>query len=351
MLILIIVPSISQGGAEHQALLLSKLLSTTHDVVVLTKYNKHNSISNGIIRRIEDNLSLLIRIIQVFITSKKVAYVVSFLPQSHYYSIIAKLFFSTKLITAIRNDLRYYRSGLEDIHSWRFNILDYFTDIYTVQNEDVARTLRWKGTRKRISIIPNMLSLAGDQEKIVTVNNNNRHGITIVQRLSWQKDPLYMIKLCQLINSEIQIDIIGNGEYYSLVKNKLTDYRNISVHGLLSEDEVRRKMSTSLLGLLTSFYEGMPNVITEYIFNGCIPLSTSNHYIHSILDHLNLDLNLILTGVDIYRDAATINNIYSSLNHDLTRRIELQRKLLSKLKSFHDQELIHSQWVSLLESE
>ena len=26
-----------------------------------------------------------------------------------------------------------------------------------------------------------------------------------------------------------------------------------------------------LLGILTSFYEGMPNIVAEYILNGCFP--------------------------------------------------------------------------------
>jgi len=338
--ILILTPSLTHGGAEVQSRLLLMLLNSKLHASALAK-DRITLPSVIPFSKVFINFIYLCQIFQLC-SNNRVTHVISFLPQSHVFAIFAKLVTRGKLIVSIRNDLRYCRSSLEDAYSYKFDILCSFIDAFSVQSDQMFRFLQWRlRTDKRIHIIPNILDRANNACSIMS-SQDHKDGIIIVQRMSLQKDPNHMIRLCQHINPRIPIDIYGDGEFLSLTRRRLSNYPNIAVHGRIEKQEILKTMATKRLGILTSFYEGMPNVISEYIQHQCLPLSTPNEY-HEYLSEGFSSL-LRLRGIDPQQDANIVNSLYFT-NYNTLQKINSE--LHDRLCTYHSSSIILDSWLHL----
>ena len=344
MKIILVANSVIRGGAEKQALLIYKYLSANHEVILLVK-NKTLKKNNWLTWNIE-NLTYLLKIFILRFKSRDVDFILSIMPISHYAAIILKILFNANLVISIRNDLRYYKGALEDIHSFKFSILNYFANFYVVQNDISARLLRWKNVRRKIFVINNLLDIP--QDNIKYLNNNIRSGIVFIQRLDWQKDPLYMIELIKKIDSRIKISVYGTGEYLKLFKKELKRFNNISINGSIDNTLLMKIIQQKLLGILTSFYEGMPNIIAEYILNGCFPVSTSNVYTNNLNQYK--ENNYILKGFDASIDAKNINKYYFELYSDKNKQRKIAKLNYDALLDFHNDKLNYSDWKDVFDS-
>ena len=344
MKIIIVANSINGGGAEKQASLIYKYLSANHEVILLVK-NKIPEKLNWLSWNIE-NLIYLLQILILRFKLKDVDFILSIMPISHYAAIILKVLFNANLVISIRNDLRYFQSQLEDLYNFKFSILNYFANIYVVQNYDSARLLKWKNVKKKIYIINNFLDLPKDKSKYLNING--RSGIVFIQRLAWQKDPLYMMEIIKKIDNSIKISIYGGGEYLKIFKKNLAGFENVKIFGKVESLEIKKAIESNLLGILTSFFEGMPNVIAEYILKGCIPVSTNNVY----TDNLNQysKNNLILKGIDPCIDAKKINQYYFELHSDKNKQRKIAKLNYDALLDFHNDKLNYSDWKDVFDN-
>lgn len=341
--IIIITPSKTYGGAEVQSKLLQEILQEEKEVKLLAK-DEIRVAKSIILRKVLINVIYLIKISK-YCMSNNVEFVISFLPQSHIFSIYAKVISQSKLITAIRNDLRYCRSSLEDAYRWNFDILSYFTDVFTVQTDEMKRFIRWRiNYQKSVKVIPNILDLYDNYVGKYEDNIIVRKGVIIVQRMSHQKDPIYMIELCKSIQPSIPIDIFGDGPYLRLVKESLKENENITIHGHATKEVVIKMMKNKKIGILTSYYEGMPNVITEYVQNGCLPISTYNEYHYKLTNIYHNTLKI--GGVDPENDSKIINTSYNLPASNIKK---IQANLMDKLLQIHSKKEILSSWINLLD--
>lgn len=338
MKIILVANSISGGGAERQAYLIYKYLSKNHKVVLLIK-NSSTEKKNWFSWNFE-NLIYFLKIFVLRFEMNEVNYILSIMPISHYSAIILKILFKAKLIISIRNDLRYYKGALENIYSFKFSILDYFVNSYVVQNYVAARLLKWKNVQKEIFVINNLLDIYKDDKKLSHLHE--RDGIVFIQRLDWQKDPLYMLELIKRIDNRIKISIYGEGKYLRFIKKNLFGLKNVIIYGKVQSIQIKKAIQQNLLGILTSFYEGMPNIIAEYILNGCIPVSTSNVY----TDNLNKfkENNAFLRGIDACADAQNINNYYFDLYLNKSKYKRIANLNYQALLDFHKDKLNYSDW-------
>ena len=121
-----------------------------------------------------------------------------------------------------------------------------------------------------------------DQEKIDnSIKENNNHSkntIITVGRLTNQKGHLALIHSFQYVVKEIknaQLIILGQGPLEDKIKEeikKLHLEKNIKLIGYQKNPYIYMKKST--IFVLSSFYEGMPNVILEAMYCGLPIIST-----------------------------------------------------------------------------
>ncbi len=344
MNIILSVNSLNTGGAEKQAYLIKEYLSRDFNIFLLVLHTK--KIEKNFLYKFLNYSKYLYKIIRLRIKLNNVSHVLSIMPQSHYASIILKILFKARLHISIRNDLRYYKANLEDINSYKFKILTFFVDSFIVQSNNSARLLKWKNVQKEIHVINNLLEVPKANNNFL--NFNDRSGIVFVQRLDWQKDPIHMLEIIKRLDRRIKISIYGKGEYLKLFKEYLIGFKNVKIYGKVQSEIIKQAIENNLLGILTSFFEGMPNIIAEYILNGCIPVSTANVY----TDNLNLykEKNLVLKGINASIDAEKINQYYFELYSDKNKQSKIAKHNYYALLDFHNDKSNYSDWNDVFDN-
>lgn len=129
-----------------------------------------------------------------------------------------------------------------------------------------------------------------DKKKIRTIYNpfifekpNHRHpskdvDLCFVGRLEAQKNPMLFLNLSHLlllVHPSFTIRIVGSGRLFENLESEI-DRRKLGSCIILqsySPEKVADCFASSKFSLLTSFYEGMPNVILESLQYECIPFS------------------------------------------------------------------------------
>ena len=109
----------------------------------------------------------------------------------------------------------------------------------------------------------------------IQINNNKENYYIMVGRLVEQKGYDSIIetaKVCKENNKEIHIKIFGDGEKYNELMKKIKKYNlNIELLGNVKDIENYYKKAKALI--LTSKYEGFPNVLLEANACGCPVIS------------------------------------------------------------------------------
>ncbi|WP_253912568.1 glycosyltransferase family 4 protein [Vibrio sp. B1Z05] len=142
----------------------------------------------------------------------------------------------------------------------------FFTDKLIVLNEsdyDIAVGLL--GYRKDIvKIIPNGVNTDVFSPR---ETSNKRFHIVMVGRLWKQKNPLCLVKAVKILrdrNVDVKLDLIGDGELSSEIKNFVESnnmHNNVEILGWI--DSVEKLLPAYDLFVLPSLWEGMPLAILE----------------------------------------------------------------------------------------
>ena len=162
----------------------------------------------------------------------------------------------------------------------------FFHFFYKLSSEIIVNSFEFKKRLKKIlnlnsHVIYNSIGLPKkiNKKKINFFNHYKNLKIISIGRLTDQKDHLTLIKSLNILNEQgvkFKLYLVGQGINYNKIYNFIKDYKltsNIKLAGFKSK--AYEYMSSADLFILSSKYEGLPNVLLEAQFLG-VPIISSD---------------------------------------------------------------------------
>ena len=292
--ITILINSLARGGAENQVKILTEFLDIKNLYILINqndvKVNKPvpkfliKKETNSRIVRLIKGIYNLIRFYQPR------GIVISFMEQSNFVNIISKLLGNRHgCFISVRISPSYYKEKrFGSLWVFLMKILYPHADLIISNSKDCEIELKSliKTDPKKIITIPNIIcSKPIEQKNIYKFSNDT---LITVGRLENQKNIGFQIRLISFFrknNLPWKLIIVGDGSLkLSLInlakKLKLRvglelNNENYDVVFLGLIDDPRSIISKSSIFVLTSFYEGMPNVILEAMSRGAVIVSSN----------------------------------------------------------------------------
>ena len=279
--IAVFVKHLTSGGAEKQAVLLTKVLSTDYDVhlVVFNAEKAHQKYLDMIHEAPKVHLALLnggylsrFRQLFSYIKENNIELIFSYLTAANLYACLAGSITGAKVITGLRNAELPTRKLIVDRFLSNHMAAITIANCFSGKRNFVSHGFK----EKKIQVIPNCIdnispfSLKKETETI---------DIITVGRFVEQKDYLTAIKSVSQAyrtHKEIRFNIIGFGkleqEIRKWVKEEgIADITNI----LINPDNISNYLSNADIYLSTSLFEGTSNSIMEGM-NADLPIIATN---------------------------------------------------------------------------
>ena len=340
------------GGAERQILMLSNhLAEKDHEVhlVILNEFNTRYAINDKVIRhdlsqKEKGRLRIIKRWKLLYEELKQIRpdATVNYNFQSVYFEAIMPKKICGKIVYSERGDPydKEYSGLLGILRSLSFKR----TDGFVFQSEG-ARDYFDVEIRKRSVVIHNPVSVPIEKYPIP---NNREKKIVTVGRLHPQKNQKLLIESFVEVHKVLPdyiLEIYGDGKLHDelellIYKLKINDVAKIYP----SRKDIWDCIYNASLFVLTSDYEGMPNVLMEAMSLGVPCISTDCRPGGA--------RTLIEDGMNGYivplRDKTALAEkmIYLLNNRDKSERIARKAMLIAKSHTPH---VIFSQWESFLE--
>ena len=284
--LVIFIPSVEGGGVEKNLILITNYLSSKIKNVYIVTAN--NNIKNLFSKKIKIicpktkfwnskkrliktfvSLILLIKLI------KKNSVIFSF--QSNVTAILISKLFGCKVLIRLNTSINKYINNF-------FKIF-FFSKIYSLADKIIVNSNNFKNEIKKklnlqsLAIYNPTNPLSLSKKKLIFFKKYKGLKILSIGRLTDQKDHLTLLKSLNLLskkNIKYRCCIIGKG----YKKNELQNYidnnkmkKNVQLLGYLKHAE--DFMYFSNLFILSSKYEGLPNVLIEAQKNS-LPIISSN---------------------------------------------------------------------------
>lgn len=279
--LIIFMPSIEGGGVEKNLFLISNFLSSKFNQVKLvtasnnTKkiHKRINIVDSKILnffakgRLFKTIFSSILLFFQLL--NERNVIVLSF--QANLFAILITKFFNIKIITRLNSS----PSGWVD-NNWRKNFfrkIYSWSDLIIVNSYEFKKEL-WTKLKIKSHCIFNPLDknivIKKSKDKIKDNPYKIKSALRIINigRLVDQKDQLTLLKSINLLKKELKIElvIIGHGENEINLKNFIKmNYLEKIVKILKYRENPYPYLRLSELFILTSKYEGLPNVLLEAI--------------------------------------------------------------------------------------
>lgn len=200
--------------------------------------------------------------------------------------------------------------------------------------------------QNRSAIIPNFLFVPDSE--VWTKPQNRRPVILNVGRLEPQKNQLMLIKAFSLVKKKIDsafLSIIGSGSLECELKNAVKDY---GLEGSVAISppggSVLRLMTSSSMFVLSSSYEGMPNVLLEAMAVGCPCITTDYRPLGSVAALVNNNVDGLVVANDSPDELASAM-IRLLAEDELANSLSEQAR---KIRGRHSTERILFMWESFL---
>lgn len=313
MKIMINITGLRKGGAERVISVLANKLINKYDIDILLQSSK--DMAYNIDKKIkihtleeEPKKSVIIRNWQRLKNTKKVIerekpdIILTFLPIPSYRVLfLKKKINNIPIIVADRNDPKQeYKSLFDNIlMKWLYKRADGFVFQTKEQQEFFPRSIRDRST-----IIYNPI-----KDEFTNDNNGkniNKEKIIIsVGRLTSQKNQKILIEaFAKIVRKypEYKLKIFGKGELEKELKkqiNELELQQKVELCGV--SDNIKRELQKSEIFVLTSNYEGMPNVLMEAMAVG-LPVISTDCPCGGPRELINNRMNGILTQVNNVND-------------------------------------------------
>tara|TARA_A100001011_G_C14265877_1_gene824620 strand:+ start:132 stop:1220 length:1089 start_codon:yes stop_codon:yes gene_type:complete len=286
--LIIFFPSIESGGVEKNFFYLlnyfckkfTKIIVITSSNIDKKKYpNKINFLSlNSILfynqGRIIKSIACFFLGLRLYSKEKKI--ILSF--QSNIYSIILSKIINSKIVIRLNTSPdKYIDTPLKKI------IFKFF---YNLSDGVIVNSFEFKKKIKKIfklnsKVIYNPIALPNriNKKKINFFKKFKNLKILSIGRLTDQKDHSTLIKSLNLLKNEgfeFRLYLIGKGYNHSRILSEIESY-NLNKHIKLGgyKNKAYEFMNDSDLFILTSKYEGLPNVLIEAQYLG-LPIISSD---------------------------------------------------------------------------
>ena len=197
------------------------------------------------------------------------------------------------------------------------------SNTFLTKNMQVLVYGEWENSTKNIKSFFTASYFEKDKTEIQPRELNGKIRFTFVGTLSNGKQPLFAVKLMQLLSEkgyDIQLDIYGQGKEKPMLENYISQNQleNIVVlKGNQNQETVKQAYIENHFIILPSLSEGWPKVVAEGMFWGCLPIASKVSCVPNMLENgergvlldltLNEDLNkitVILNDNNLYQEKA-----------------------------------------------
>ena len=286
--LVIFFPSIETGGVEKNFYYLVNNFSVKFEKIILITSSKiEKKLFSKKIKFIKPKLSFwcnksrfikstICFFLALQLLTKKNMLMFSF--QSNIVSIVLSKILRCKIIIRLNTSPEKYIDT--------FVKKKFFSFFYKLSNEIIVNSYEFKKRLKKIlklnsNVIynPIVISKKINKKKINYFKNYKNLKIISIGRLTDQKDHITLIKSLNLLNKDrvkFKLYLIGQGVNYYKIHNLIKRYKlksNIKLAGYKSK--AYEYLNSADLFILTSKYEGLPNVLLEAQFLG-IPVISSD---------------------------------------------------------------------------
>ena len=354
------MPSMEGGGVEKNFIIVTNYISKfIKDVRVITFDNSFNKYFNKKVKIINIRKSnrkkyskyfkyicCIWLLIKEYFTDKNIL-VFSF--QANIYVIILAYFFNFKIISRSNSSPSGWNKNI--FKNLIFSFFIKKADKVIVNSKEFQKEFKKKFSIKA-DLIYNPLNKTEiikkskiNKKNLIPFFNNNKFKIINIARLTDQKDQLTLIKALDLIVKKIDFRmlIIGYGVNKNILKKKIKYYKlNKSIKIIDIRYNPFPYLSKSDLFILSSRFEGLPNVILEaqalkkYVISSNCPTGPKEILMNGKLGSL--------FNVGDYKKLASIIIDYHKSKKKYQRSIELAYKNLDRF----DYELNCKKYLSLI---
>ena len=347
------ISSLSSGGAEHVLInLATDFAKKGHDISITTyekrpqfyevesqiKVNKYNNKKyNKFIELLKDFHDT-----KQQLKKRKSQVAISFLSRCNIMLIIAGLFSKTKLIVCDRNNLlRKYPKYVFVLSCWVYAL----ADAVCVQTKEM-KSFYPKYLQKKIHVLENPLDFDEMQKQLEKKKVEKENSIISIGRLERQKDFPTLFKAFSKVQKDFpnwDLKIYGQGErqkeFEKLIK-ELNLEKKIKLCGVTRVPFL--EMNNAKIFVLSSFYEGFPNVLCEAMYASLPCIATSCECGPSEL--IDNGVNGILTTVqDIDEMAKYLEILMKSEQMRLEMGNKAQKSVL-----YLEKEKISDRWMTMI---
>ncbi len=348
MKVFIITPNLRFGGSEKVVSLIGNELNKTNDVFTIVFDNKKQSFkvnsniydlnapaSENKYRKLISFLKRVFKIIK-FIKRHDPDHIISFTESANYVAIICCIFTrkTKRLRVSVRTNLNFYPT--------RTKLLVYL--FYNFANKIIAQTNGAKEGLKNIGIKENKIQVINNPIRFRAIKNifEKRQYILSVGRLSHEKGfDLLLRSIKKTNNKNIRLVIVGDGEE----KNKLIKLsKKLNIENKIKFVGYKKQMRKWYLNakflVLSSHYEGFPNVIIEAMSFACPVISFDCDYGPKEIIK-NENNGILVPQGNIKLLSKEINRLYT--NSELNKKLSYNCYKDSKL---YDVSKIAQKWIN-----
>lgn len=281
------ISSLSGGGAEKVLTTIANECAARGDSVRIVSLEKRSQFyipaENVTLVRAKKYDSRFVQVIRDFqlvrscVLENKDAIAVSFLSRCNILVLLASAFTGRKVIVCDRNNPLREHGRLTFFLS---QLLYLFLSSRVVVQTQEIKQMYMKALQKKIVVIENPIDMEMLSNQIAGKPlKRDLHRIISMGRLENQKDFKTLISAFGSIQRdypEWKLDIYGIGYQQQMLQNyidelKLTEV--VKLQGRTSEPFYEMKISSVFV--LSSFYEGFPNVLCEALYAGCLCISSN----------------------------------------------------------------------------
>lgn len=280
------IHTLTRGGAERAVINLSKAFAEHgNEVKIITsvksdsEYSVPSNVeriiltdkSNELLNNNFERLILLGFSLRKFIKKEKPDVLISFISGSIIRGLIATLGTKTKLIASVRNDPAFEYRGKAGKYTVRFAFP--LVDAFVFQTSDAQNFFKQK-IREKSTIIFNSVNDSFFEVDRKPIKNT----VISCGRLDRQKNQELLINAFVMVVEEVpdaKLLIYGKGPEQSRLAELIEKKRmNESITLCGETSDMSEVMSKSDVFVLSSDFEGMPNVLIEAITSGIPSIST-----------------------------------------------------------------------------